>query len=94
MSTYFIKCDVCNKDIITQHHNVKYCPECKEKQRLKQNAIYQKRYVEKEKAKDEEFVARFKSCNAAIEAIVIEAKKAGMSYGQYMRLKGTNNEIN
>ena len=29
MSTYFIKCDVCNKDIITQHHNTKYCPDCK-----------------------------------------------------------------
>lgn len=36
MSTYFIKCDVCNKDIITQHHNTKYCPDCKKNMRKKQ----------------------------------------------------------
>ena len=94
MSTYFIKCDVCNKDIITQHHNVKYCPDCKKNMVKKQQAIYKKRYVEKEKAKDEEFVARFKSCNAAIAAIVIEAKKAGMNYGDYMAWKRTAERSN
>jgi len=29
MSTYLIKCDICEKDIITQHCNTKYCPDCK-----------------------------------------------------------------
>ena len=92
--TYFKNCIVCNKKIITQHHNTKYCPDCKRNMIKKQQAIYKKRYVEKEKAKDEEFVARFKSCNAAIEAIVIEAKKAGLTYGKYMGLKGATNETN
>ena len=91
--TYFKNCIVCNKKIIAQHHNTEYCPDCKRNMIKKQQAIYKKRYVEKEKAKDEEFVARFKSCNAAIAAIVIEAKKAGLTYGNYMGLKGaTNNE--
>lgn len=37
MSTYFIKCDVCNKDIITQHHNAKYCPDCKKHEKKATN---------------------------------------------------------
>ena len=83
MSTYFIKCDVCNKDIITQHHNTKYCPDCKKNMRKKQRIAAHKKY--------EENIIRIRNSNARIAAIVIEAGKAGLTYGNYMGLKGTTN---
>ena len=93
MSTYFIKCDVCNKDIITQHHNAKYCPDCKKIMRKKQRIAGQKKYEEKAKQEYEENIIRIRNSNARIAAIVIEAKKAGLTYGNYMGLKGaTNND--
>ena len=94
MSTYFIKCDVCNKDIITQHHNAKYCPECKKNMRKKQRIAAHKKYEEKAEQEYEENIIRIRNSNARIAAIVIEAKKAGLTYGNYMRLKGATNETN
>ena len=97
MSTYFIKCDVCNKDIITQHHNTKYCPECKKTMIKKQQIAANKKYEEKEKKAKQEYeenIIRIRNSNARIAAIEAEARKAGLTYGKYMRLKGTNNEIN
>ena len=88
MSTYFRKCDVCNKDIITQHHNAKYCPECKKNMRKKQQIAANKKYEEKANQEHEENIIRIRNSNARIAAIVIEAEKAGLTYGKYMRLKG------
>ena len=94
MSTYFIKCDVCNKDIITQHHNTKYCPDCKKNIRKMQRISEYKKYEAKANKEYEANIIRIRNSNARIAAIVIEAEKAGLTYGKYMRLKGTNNEIN
>jgi len=90
MNTYFIKCDVCNKDIITQCHSTKYCPDCRKKQQI----AAQKKYEGKAKQEYEENIIRIRNSNARIAAIEAEARKAGLTYGKYMRLKGTNNEIN
>ena len=91
MSTYFIKCDVCNKDIITQHHNAKYCPECKKNMRKKQQIAAYKKYEEKAKQEYEENIIRIRNSNARIAAIAAEAKEMGLTYGAYMaRLRAVN----
>ncbi len=88
-SIYFRKCDVCNKDIIAHHHNAKYCPECQKNMRRKQQIAAQKKYQEKARQEYVENIIRIRSSNARIAAIVIEAEKAGLTYGQYMaRLRG------
>ena len=93
MSTYFRKCDVCNKDIITQHHNTKYCPDCKRNMRKKQQIAANKKYEEKANQEHEENIIRIRNSNARIAAIEAEARKAGLTYGNYMGLKGaTNND--
>ena len=80
MSTYFIKCDVCNKDIITQHHSTKYCPDCKKKQQIAAH----KKYEEKANQEYEENIIRIRNSNARISAIAAEARKAGLTYGRYV----------
>ena len=93
-STYYIKCDVCNKDIIAHHHNTKYCPECKKNMIKKRQSAAHKKYEEKAKQEYEEKIIRSRNSNARIAAIDAEARKAGLTYGKYMSLKGANNEIN
>ena len=89
MSTYFIKCDIFNKDIITQHHNSKYCPDCKKNMRKKQQIAAQKKYGEKSKQEYEENIIRIRNSNARIAAIAAEAKEMGLTYGDYMaRMRG------
>ena len=87
-SIYFIKCGVCNKDIIAHHHNTKYCPDCQKIMRKKQQIAAQKKYEEKARQEYVENIIRIRNSNARIAAIVIEAEKAGLTYGKYMRLKG------
>jgi predicted DNA binding CopG/RHH family protein len=84
MSTYFIKCVVCNKDIITQHHNTRYCPDCKKKHEKKQQIAAHKKYEEKAKQEYEENIIRIRNSNARISAIAAEARKAGLTYGKYV----------
>lgn len=84
MSTYFIKCDVCNKDIITQYHNTKYCPDCKKNMRKKQQIAANKKYKEKANQEYEENIIRIRNSNARIAAIEAEARKAGLTYGKYV----------
>jgi predicted DNA binding CopG/RHH family protein len=92
MSTYFIKCDVCNKDIITQHHNTKYCPDCKKNMRKKQRIAAHKKYEEKANQEYEENIIRIRNSNARIAAIEAEARKAGLTYGKYVAsLREENN---
>ena len=76
MSTYFIKCDICKKDIITQHCNTKYCPDCKKNMWKKQQIAAHKKY--------EENIIRIRNNNARIAAIAAEARKAGLTYGKYV----------
>ena len=95
MNTYFIKCDVCNKDIITQCHSTKYCPDCRKKQQIAAN----KKYEEKEKKAKQEYeenIIRIRNSNARIAAIEAEARKAGLTYGKYVASlrEDANNEIN
>ena len=56
--------------------------------RKKQRVAAYKKYEEKAKQEYEENIIRIRNSNARIAAIVIEAKKAGLTYGKYMRLKG------
>lgn len=84
MSTYFKKCDVCNKDIITQHCNIKYCPDCKKNMRKKQQIAAHKKYEEKANQEYEENIIRIRNNNARIAAIEAEARKAGLTYGKYV----------
>ena len=56
--------------------------------RKKQQIAANKKYEEKAKQEHEENIIRIRNSNARIAAIVIEAKKAGLTYGNYMRLKG------
>lgn len=93
-STYFLKCDICNKDIITSHRNTKYCPDCKKTMKKSQQVAAHKKYEEKAKQEYEENIIRIRNSNARIAAIEAEARKVGLTYGKYMRLKGANNEIN
>ena len=62
--------------------------------RKKQRIAAQKKYEEKAKQEYEENIIRIRNSNARIAAIEAEARKVGLTYGKYMRLKGTNNEIN
>ena len=73
---------------IRQHHNTKYCPDCKKNMRKKQRIAAHKKYEEKANQEHEENIIRIRNSNARIAAIVIEAEKAGLTYGNYMRLKG------
>ena len=84
MSTYFIKCDICKKDIITQHGNTKYCPDCKKNMRKKQRAAAHKKYEEKANQEYGENIIRIRNNNARISAIAAEARKAGLTYGKYV----------
>ena len=84
MSTYFIKCDICNKDIITNSRNTKYCPDCKKNMRKKQRAAAHKKYEEKANQEYEENIIRIRNNNARIAAIAAEARKAGLTYGKYV----------
>ena len=93
-STYFKKCDVCKKDIIAHHWNTKYCPDCKKIMRRKQQVAAQKKYEEEAKQEYEENIIRIRNSNARIAAIVIEAEKAGLTYGKYMAWKRTAERSN
>ena len=66
----------------------------KKNMRKKQRIAAHKKYEEKANQEHEENIIRIRNSNARIAAIVIEAKKAGLTYGNYMRLKGATNETN
>ena len=84
MSTYFIKCDICKKDIIAHHWNTKYCPDCRKIMRKKQQVAAQKKYEEKANQEYEDNIIRIRNNNASISAMAAEARKAGLSYGKYV----------
>jgi len=84
MSTYLIKCDICEKDIITQHCNTKYCLDCKKSMRKKQQVAAHKKYEEKANQEYEENIIIIRNSNARISAIAAEARKAGLTYGKYV----------
>lgn|GEM_PF-122363 len=96
MSTYFKKCDVCNKDIVAQHWNTKYCPDCKIIMRKKQQGAAYKKYEEKAKQEYEDNIIRIRNSYARISAVAAEARKAGLTYGKYVASlrDDANNEIN
>ena len=83
-STYFKKCDICEKDIIAHHWNEKYCPDCKKIMKRKQQVAAHKKYEEKAKQEYEDNLIRIRNSNARIAAVAAEARKAGLSYGKYV----------
>ena len=56
--------------------------------RKKQRIAAYKKYEEKAKQEHEENIIRIRNSNARIAAIEAEARKVGLTYGNYMRLKG------
>ena len=56
--------------------------------RKKQRIAAHKKYEEKAEQEYEENIIRIRNSNARIAAIEAEARKVGLTYGNYMRLKG------
>ena len=79
------KCVICGKEYITSIYNSKYCSEeCKMQGIRALNKINDRAKRERRMA---ERVARENSHKPLID-IAVEAKKAGMSYGQYVARMG------
>lgn len=78
-------CAVCGNEFIATRANAKYCSE----ECLAEGLRMRTRRNEREKAerKREERKRRKESQKAIID-IAVEAKKAGMSYGQYVAVMG------
>ena len=79
------KCVICGKSFGSERYNAKYCSEtCKDKGRqaiTKENErIKRERATKARKAR--------KNSQKQLINISAEAKKAGMSYGQYVAMKG------
>lgn len=92
------RCVVCGCELGDVRRNTKYCAECRKKVKVKQAIASQKsrrkveramKYArkneEQRKAKEE---LRQKAKSKTLEQLALEARKAGMTYGQYIARKG------
>ncbi len=72
-------CEACKKPFVSRAHHGRFCPVCRENRKKDYNVEYQRTHkaekrVEKKKAKKP----------STINDVVVSAKKAGMTYGQYV----------
>ena len=78
-------CEICGKKYVATQHNAKYCgAECHTEGMRRRNRANDR---EKTRQKIAEHI-RKKDNQQAIIDIAVEAKKAGMSYGQYVARMG------
>lgn len=80
-------CIVCGCELGNVHWNTKYCDECGKRIKKDKQREYERRHRCSEKGKDlgkQNIV----SMAADIEQLSQEARKAGMSYGKYIAMKG------
>ena len=98
MSTYFIKCTICDKTFESKAHNALYCTECRKEVSREQSKAhelktsaekkrqYSMTYREKQKRLTEESFksVSIKGRNEEIYEAVRQAKKLNMKYGEYM----------
>lgn len=79
------KCEVCGRPYVTNKANAKYCGQKCSKEGIRRvNAENRKIQSENKKAEKK----KKKDNQKAIVNIAVEAKKAGMSYGQYVAKMG------
>ena len=98
MSTYFIKCTICDKTFESKAHNALYCTECRKAMNREQSKAYDDKkrgysMVCRAKIKNVSFKEglhkNIEGNNKWISQVAKNAREAGMSYGQYMaRLRG------
>ncbi|MFR1705769.1 hypothetical protein [Eubacterium callanderi] len=87
-----IKCVVCGKPLKNCANNKKYCKECKEKTSRKIKREWQRENRKRDKKSAEAInqtvhMGRTDHQNADIGAVEEKARKAGLSYGQYMAIQ-------
>lgn len=77
MTVHSRLCKNCGNQFLTMRHNKAYCSEeCKNAKRRKREA------AEREKN------GKKKHKNKSLRELAVEARKHGMSYGQYVAMKG------
>ena len=83
-----MKCEMCGETFEAKSKLARYCEECKIERRRQRNAVYRerKRIMAKEAArKGRDMKAEIKDENMMdISQIAKEARKRGMTYGQFV----------